>query len=497
LRARALRRRLADALESRPRRRRGDLLRLALCRLDAGDAPGADLLLTGALEAEQAARHGTAERLARAALDAGGGIEAGCLLARSLLNQGSIDEAGSMLVRLGSEAATPSERDRVARDRAAIFVHSVSRALVAPEIVDEQFPTVVGGEGLGGPFDPIEAVAALTSGRPQEVLLLVQRLRAWPEVDDVRLLWAAVMATVALALQGRTEEALKGVEHGLELAGTGPDDPPDAVLALLATRSLAFRLAGRLAEAEAVAEEGYQRALLHENIEARGSCSVSLGKATMARGRVRRSLRLFREAAALARGGPCPGQAAWALANLATAAAIAGEPEVADDALAEAVSLEHALPGIFATDLALARAWVAAVAGEASRGVRLAREAATMAESRGQDALAAVAWHDVARLGRPEAAAEPLDGLAARLDGGLVAAYTPALRRTGTDHPLTPREWEVATLAARGLSNRQVATRLFVSLRTVENHLHRVFSKLGIASRRELRSLVESTGAAP
>jgi len=566
LRTRALQRRLAEALESLPRRRRGDLLRLALCRLDAGDAPGADLLLGGALEADQAGRHTVAERLARAALDAGGGLEAGCLLARSLLNQGSIDEAGSLLVRLGSEAATSGERDRLARDRAAVFVHSVSRALVAPETVDQQLSLFAGDDGPGAPFGPGEAVAALTSGRPEEVLLLVQRLRAWPEVDDVRLLWATVIETVALALQGRTEEALEGVERGLERAGTCPDDPPDAVLALLATQSLALRLAGRLAEAEAVAEEGYQRALLHENTEARVSCSVSLGKATMGRGRVRRSLRLFREAVALARGAGHPGQAAWALANLATAAAIAGESEVADDALAEAVALEQALPGIFAADLALARAWVAAVDGEATRGAMLALEAATMAESRGQEALAAIAWHDVARLGRPEAATEPLGRLTARLDGGLVAAFaaharalvagdgaeldragaafqsmgayllaaeanseaaaayrergaggtaaaatwragaladccegahTPALLRTGTDHPLTPREWEVATLAARGLSNRQVATRLFVSLRTVENHLHRVFSKLGIASRRELRSLVEPTEAAP
>ncbi|MGH9002682.1 MAG: helix-turn-helix domain-containing protein, partial [Acidimicrobiia bacterium] len=51
---------------------------------------------------------------------------------------------------------------------------------------------------------------------------------------------------------------------------------------------------------------------------------------------------------------------------------------------------------------------------------------------------------------------------------------------------LTPREREAATLAATGLSNRDVAARLFVSLRTVENHLHRVFSKLGVASREDL-----------
>lgn len=77
------------------------------------------------------------------------------------------------------------------------------------------------------------------------------------------------------------------------------------------------------------------------------------------------------------------------------------------------------------------------------------------------------------------------DGLAPRLE---LASLSPA----GSTPPLTPREWEVATLAARGLSNRQVAGHLFISLRTVENHLHRAFSKLGVASRHELHHVLEA-----
>jgi DNA-binding CsgD family transcriptional regulator len=56
---------------------------------------------------------------------------------------------------------------------------------------------------------------------------------------------------------------------------------------------------------------------------------------------------------------------------------------------------------------------------------------------------------------------------------------------------LTAREREIAALAGRGLSNREIADRLVVSLRTVENHLARVFVKLGIASRRELADALE------
>jgi DNA-binding CsgD family transcriptional regulator len=50
---------------------------------------------------------------------------------------------------------------------------------------------------------------------------------------------------------------------------------------------------------------------------------------------------------------------------------------------------------------------------------------------------------------------------------------------------------EIARLAASGLTNRQVAERLVVSERTVENHLYRVFIKLGISGRDELASVLQ------
>lgn len=56
---------------------------------------------------------------------------------------------------------------------------------------------------------------------------------------------------------------------------------------------------------------------------------------------------------------------------------------------------------------------------------------------------------------------------------------------------LTGRELEVARLAAEGLSNRTIADRLTISVRTVENHLHRVFQKIGVDDRAALaRALV-------
>lgn len=56
------------------------------------------------------------------------------------------------------------------------------------------------------------------------------------------------------------------------------------------------------------------------------------------------------------------------------------------------------------------------------------------------------------------------------------------------DHvSLTPQEREIATLAAVGLSNKQIGQRLFLSHRTVGAHLYQVFPKLGITSRAALR----------
>ena len=51
---------------------------------------------------------------------------------------------------------------------------------------------------------------------------------------------------------------------------------------------------------------------------------------------------------------------------------------------------------------------------------------------------------------------------------------------------LTPTELDVVRLVGEGLSNKDVATRLFVSPRTVESHLTHVYTKLGVSSRVQL-----------
>jgi DNA-binding NarL/FixJ family response regulator len=71
-------------------------------------------------------------------------------------------------------------------------------------------------------------------------------------------------------------------------------------------------------------------------------------------------------------------------------------------------------------------------------------------------------------------------------------------RAIETGGELTAQEAQVAHLAREGLSNPEIGTRLFISRRTVEYHLHKVFGKLGISSRNQLhRALGTDATAAP
>jgi DNA-binding CsgD family transcriptional regulator len=79
------------------------------------------------------------------------------------------------------------------------------------------------------------------------------------------------------------------------------------------------------------------------------------------------------------------------------------------------------------------------------------------------------------------------------------------LRATGQTKPhagdnvldrLTPQEFEIVSLAASGLTNKQIAERLFLSPRTVGGHLHRAFPKLGVTTRAALRDALASLSPA-
>ena len=69
-------------------------------------------------------------------------------------------------------------------------------------------------------------------------------------------------------------------------------------------------------------------------------------------------------------------------------------------------------------------------------------------------------------------------------------ARTPALGEAGQPLPLTDREREIALLIGAGLSNREVAARLTISVRTVERHIYNAMAKTGTAGREDLAALL-------
>jgi DNA-binding CsgD family transcriptional regulator len=98
-------------------------------------------------------------------------------------------------------------------------------------------------------------------------------------------------------------------------------------------------------------------------------------------------------------------------------------------------------------------------------------------------AHAAVVWHGAGRATRSRRSAERSHQLALHCEG----AMTPALLACRVPG-LTSRERDVARLAAEGRTSQQIGQQLTMSVRTVDNHLYRVYGKLEVKGRRELRA---------
>jgi DNA-binding CsgD family transcriptional regulator len=188
-------------------------------------------------------------------------------------------------------------------------------------------------------------------------------------------------------------------------------------------------------------------------------------------------VRLAIDAARFARDQDAPGFEAFALHD----AARLGAADLVADRLQELASTNKA---------EFVEAMAGHVAAILAADAESLETAGTRFTSLGADLLAAEAYVQAAkaypRAGSP-ANARRARARAALLVADCEGASTPIL--AGITAPrLTPRERDIAQLAATGLSNQDIADRLVISARTVGNHLYRIYPKLGITGRSGLVS---------
>lgn len=332
-------------------------------------------------------------------------------------------------------------------------------------------------------FQRIPLVLALTeAGRPAEARRVGES--AYAELvaaDSVVRVWVAVLLGRTEWLAGRPATARRWWAEAAALARTF--DHAMALRLILAGLAACAAVQGDPAAAEAALAEHRELPTPEPGLLSAGEERLGEAWLLAATGRLGEARSVLVAAARTAR---ATGHATGEALLLTDVARLGGARQVAD----RLTELARVCDG----SLVPARARLAQALAE-DHPERLLR-AADACEAVGADLLtaeaaaaAAAAWRRAREPRRAAAAARRAAETAARCEG----ASTPLLTAASAAVPLTAREREVALLAAVGNASVDIARTLNLSVRTVDNHLHRAYAKLGVTTRRELaRTLVEA-----
>ncbi|XVQ16018.1 LuxR C-terminal-related transcriptional regulator [Spirillospora sp. CA-255316] len=545
-------RRLADAVESAGLRRRQDVLRLATWRLDSGGGADPDLLLNAARIAWSGLAPEPAARLGAAALDAylsqpgrrpGSAGQAAALLATALHFTDRDDEAEAALREVAGRLEDDRDRGLHAGARALVLAWGLARDADADAVLAEAAAAIE---------DPAwrRHVLALTAwidlfaGRVADARAALGRAR--PLEPAPAPFTAETDAAEALvgAYDGNHARAVAITTASMDDRDRWRDEVPIVMAALAHARTVAHLFAGELEQSLAGTALGM--GLVEEfgrwnRVEA--SFCGWRAQLHRLRGDLAEAVRWARNGTARI-GGRSAMFAGLCFGELACAEAQRGRAAEAEEALRRAEELVRPAWHGVEFSLSLARPWVLAARGQTAEAVSAALAAADDAEARGLRGYAMFALHDTVRLGAADRAAARLAALASRMDGPLAplcarhaaardgtalsevsqsfeelgmllfaaeaAAQAGATARARTladrcGNPLTPaltslaapqltsRQRQIAQLAAQGLSNREIADRLSISIRTVGNHLVMIYERLGTTDREALTKLFKNT----
>ena len=319
---------------------------------------------------------------------------------------------------------------------------------------------------------------------------------------------AAALRLLALTdlMSGQAEQALIHADSAVAAAMAMADDWEEGVA--IAVRGAVIAARGDLTEAERV----FQHALdvLKDN-NGWGVANVlyGLGQVERARHDLGAASDYFGAALALYRQIDARPEMARCLAGIGRIALTQGDLPVAAETLIESMRLSLATGHRLAVARGLqAVAALASAFGDAAQAVRLAGAAQAASDAIGGQPSAS-ASRNLGRL--VDAANESLgpevtslllaEGKAmsphqaAQLLTAPALAAVPATGEPGG--PLSIREFEIATLAVSGLSNREIAKRLFIAQATVARHIANIFAKLELGSRAQLAVWMAENGPGP